>query len=163
MTDHNRPEAWNQFLAIAPYTGLLGMEAVSASDSGCVIALPYRDDLVGDPDSGVLHGGAITALMDVCFGFSVYFRTRKFVPMATLDLRIDYMRPAEKGRDILAEAECYHTTRNVAFTRAWAFHESREKVIATAAGAFALNDISRWASGNEAVEYARKMLSETSS
>ena len=81
MTDHNRPEAWNQFLAIAPYTGLLGMEAVSASDSGCVIALPYRDDLVGDPDSGVLHGGAITALMDVCFGFSVYFRTREFLSL----------------------------------------------------------------------------------
>ena len=68
------------------------------------------------------------------------------------------MRPADKGRDILAEAECYHVTRNVAFTRAWAYHDSRDKVIATAAGTFALNDITRWASGNEAMDMANNRM-----
>lgn len=124
MTDrHNRPEVWNQFLTVAPYTGLLGMEAVSASDNGCVIALPYRDELVGDPDSGVLHGGAITALMDVCFGFAVYFRIKKFVPMATLDLRIDYLRPAQPHRKVYATASCYKLTQELAFVRGQAYDD----------------------------------------
>ena len=52
---------------------------------------------------------------------------------------VDARRPADPRRDIIGEAECYHLTRNVAFTRAWAYHESRDKVIATAAGAFAIN------------------------
>ncbi|MDM4769839.1 PaaI family thioesterase [Solimonas sp. SE-A11] len=136
MTDHNHPEAWNQFLAIAPYTGLLRMEAASASDSGCVIALPYHDDLVGDPDSGVLHGGAITALMDVCFGFSVYFRTRKFVPMATLDLRIDYLRPAQPHRKVYATANCYKLTQDLAFVRGHAYDDASDNPISTSVGIF---------------------------
>ena len=59
--------------------------------------------------------------------------------VATLDLRIDYMRPADKGRAIIGEAECYAITRTVCFTRAWAYHDTRDKVIATAQGAFAIN------------------------
>ncbi|MGB0956665.1 MAG: PaaI family thioesterase [Panacagrimonas sp.] len=134
--DNNRPEAWNQFLSIAPYTGLLGMEAVSASDDGCVIALPYRDDLVGDPDSGVLHGGAITALMDVCFGFSVYFRIRKFQPMATLDLRIDYLRPAQPNHKVYATANCYKLTPELAFVRGQAYDDDADNPLSTSVGIF---------------------------
>lgn len=136
MTDPNSPEAWNQFLAIAPYTGLLGMQAVSASDSSCVIALPYREDLVGDPDSGVLHGGVITALMDMSFGFAVYFRIKKFIPMATLDLRIDYLRPAQPHRKVYASASCYKVTQELAFVRGHAYDEDSEQPISTSVGIF---------------------------
>ncbi|MDT0496197.1 PaaI family thioesterase [Algiphilus sp. W345] len=138
MTNPTRPEAWNQFLAIAPYTGLLNMEAVSAADAGCVIALPYREDLIGDPDRGVLHGGAITALMDVCFGFSVYFRIREFVPMATLDLRIDYLRPAQPHSKVYASASCYKLTQELAFVRGHAYDEDPEQPISTGVGIFIL-------------------------
>jgi uncharacterized protein (TIGR00369 family) len=136
MTDPTRPEAWNQFLTIAPYTGLLKMEAVAASDEGCIIALPYCEDLVGDPDSGVLHGGAITALMDVCYGFSVYFRIKKFVPMATLDLRIDYLRPAQPQRRVFASASCYKLTQELAFVRGHAYDEDPDNPISTSVGIF---------------------------
>ena len=110
--------------------------ADTLTDIRCVIALPYRDDLVGDPDSGVLHGGAITALMDVCFGFSVYFRTRKFVPMATLDLRIDYLRPAQPHRKVYASANCYKLTQELAFVRGQAYDDDADNPLSTSVGIF---------------------------
>ncbi|MEE2878456.1 MAG: PaaI family thioesterase [Pseudomonadota bacterium] len=146
-----------------PWANALGFELTGIEKGRAFARVPWNEYLVGDPDSGVIHGGVLTALLDNLCGVAANTALKEPKSMATLDLRIDYMRPAEKGREILSEAECYHVTRNVAFTRAWAYHENREKVIATAAGAFALNDISRWASGNEAVAMAQKLLSEKSS
>lgn len=100
---------------------------------------PYHEKLIGDPDTGIIHGGVITTFLDNLSGMACGVAMEEFRFVATLDLRIDYMRPADKGRDILGEAECYHLTKSVAFTRAWAYHETREKVIATAQGAFAIN------------------------
>ncbi|HPF24072.1 MAG: PaaI family thioesterase [Hyphomonas sp.] len=100
---------------------------------------PWKERLIGDPDTGVIHGGVLTAFLDNLSGMAASSSLDKARFVSTLDLRIDYMRPAEPRREILGEAECYHITRNVCFTHAWAYHESREKVIATAAGAFAIN------------------------
>ncbi len=100
---------------------------------------PFAEHLVGDVDAQVIHGGAITTLLDNLSGMACAASLEEFRFVATLDLRIDYMRPADSGRDIIGEAECYHVTKSVAFTRAWAYHESRDKVIATAQGAFAIN------------------------
>lgn len=153
----------SRIMSEVPWANALGFELTGVEKRRAFARVAWREDLVGDPDSGVIHGGVLTALLDNLCGVSVSMALEEPKSMATLDLRIDYMRPAEKGRDILAEAECYHLTRNVAFTHAWAYHDSREKVIATAAGAFALNDITRWASGNQAVEMVKKMMSEKSS
>ena len=100
---------------------------------------PFAEHLVGDPVARVIHGGAITTLLDNLSGMACAAKLEEFRFVATLDLRIDYMRPAESDRDIIGEAECYHVTKSVAFCRAWAYHETRDKVIATAAGAFAIN------------------------
>lgn len=153
----------SKIMSNVPWANALGFELTGIEQGRAFAKVAWRDELVGDPDSGVIHGGVLTALLDNLCGVAANTALTEPKSMATLDLRIDYMRPAEKGRDILAEAECYHVTRNVAFTHAWAYHDSRDKVIATAAGAFALNDITRWASGNQAVEMAQAMLSEKSS
>lgn len=99
---------------------------------------PWAEHLVGDPDTGVIHGGVITTFLDNLSGMASTSALTELRFVATIDLRIDYMRPAEPRRAIIGEAECYHVTRSVCFTRAWAYHETRDKVIATAAGTFAI-------------------------
>ena len=98
--------------------------------------VPYSDKLVGNPDTGVLHGGAITALLDAASGAAVFASLTDWVPIATLDLRIDYLRPAEPGRDVMAQASCYKMTKHVAFTRAVAYHDDPEHPIASSVGTF---------------------------
>ena len=130
-----------------PWAAALGFKVTKVEHGRAFACAPWREDLVGDPDTGVIAGGVITALLDNLCGVAISATLDEFKSMATLDLRIDYMRPADKGVDIIAEAECYHITRSVAFTRAWAYHESRDRIIASASGAFALNDPKRWKIG----------------
>lgn len=101
--------------------------------------LPYDEKLVGDPDTGVLAGGAVTTLLDHTCGQAVWAALNDWAPIATLDLRIDYMRAAEPGLDLLAEAHCYHLTRHVGFVRATAYDRDASNPVATAQAAFALN------------------------
>ena len=126
-------------MKVTPWANEMGFE-VTRIEKGHVWGVqPFHEKLIGDPRTRVIHGGVITTLLDILCGAACGATLKEFRFVATLDLRIDYMRPAESGRDILAEAECYHVTKSVAFCRAWAYHESREKVIATAQGAFAIN------------------------
>lgn len=114
------------------------MEVVEISRSNAVFRLKYDEKLVGNPDTGVLHGGAITALLDACSGAAVFAALSEWGPIATLDLRIDYLRAAEPGRDVLAHATCYRVARQVAFTRAVAYLDDEADPIASSAGTFML-------------------------
>ena len=117
-----------------PHNKALGMEMLELDRGEARFRLPYDVKLVGNPDTGVLHGGAITALLDACSGASVFAALTEWVPIATLDLRIDYLRAAEAGRDVIAHATCYKKTRNVAFTRAVAYHDDPDDPIAHSVG-----------------------------
>ena len=86
-----------------------------------------------------MHGGAITALLDGCSGAAVFASLTELVPIATLDLRIDYLKPAAPGKSVIGKATCYKMTRNVAFTRAVAYQDDPEDVIAHSVGTFMLS------------------------
>lgn len=124
------------FSSNVPHNRALGMEIVEVARGEAVFRLPHDPKLVGNPDTGVIHGGAITALLDGASGAAVFAALDELVPIATLDLRIDYLRPADAGRAVLARATCYKMTRNVAFTRAVAYHEDPADPIAHSVGTF---------------------------
>jgi uncharacterized protein (TIGR00369 family) len=121
-----------------PQNKALGLEVVEIARGRGVMRLPWKQELVGDPETGVLHGGAITTMLDACSGMAVASMLSKPQPFATLDLRIDYVRPATTGEAVIAEAECYRITSNVAFTRAFAHHGDPTDPIAAASGTFML-------------------------
>ncbi len=124
------------FAEAVPHNKALGIEILDVAEKSARYRLPYDDKLVGNPETGVLHGGAITALLDACCGSAVFNALPVPQPIATLDLRIDYLGPAEPKRDVIARAECYKVTRNVAFVRAVAYHDDEASPIASAAGTF---------------------------
>jgi uncharacterized protein (TIGR00369 family) len=119
-----------------PHNLALGLEVLEVKAGVARFRLPWAEHLVGNPESGVLHGGPITALLDATCGAAVFAALTELKPIATLDLRIDYLKPAEARRDVAARAECYKVTRNVAFVRAMAFHDDEADPIAAAAGTF---------------------------
>jgi uncharacterized protein (TIGR00369 family) len=124
------------FSANVPHNKALGMVIEDLRPREAVFRLPYDARLVGNPDTGVLHGGVITALLDACSGSAVFSALRDMVPIATLDLRIDYLRPAEAGKAVTAHATCYKLGHNVAFTRAAAYHDDPDDPIAHSVGTF---------------------------
>jgi uncharacterized protein (TIGR00369 family) len=100
------------------------------------MSMPYSEALIGDPDTGVIHGGAITSLLDTCSGFAAATALDDLGMTPTLDLRIDYMRAATPGHTVYADAEVYHVTESVIFTRAIAHHGDKQRPIASAVGNF---------------------------
>lgn len=127
-----------QFIEALPHSVMLGMQMQEIGDGVATIDMPYKEDLIGDPVTGVIHGGAVSALMDTCCGAAVMSHPENGAGTATIDLRIDYMRAATPGQTIRAVATCYHVTRSVAFVRAVALDEDTEHPVATATGAFTL-------------------------
>lgn len=125
-----------QFIDALPHARELRLEIKHVGDGRAVMSMPYDERLIGDPKTGVIHGGAVSTVMDTCCGSAVMSHEKARGTTATIDLRIDYMRAATPGQAIVAEAICYHMTRNVAFVRAKAVDDDTENPVATATGSF---------------------------
>ena len=124
--------------AASPYASALGAELVEVEPGGALLRLPYQDAFIGDPDTGVIAGGVVTALLDQTCGYAVWSALDAFSPIATLDLRIDYMRPARPREPLQARAECYKLGRSIAFVRGLAFETDPDDPVAAAQGAFVI-------------------------
>lgn len=127
-----------EMTAHTPQAKRLRMLVEETGPGFAVIRLPYHTEIVGDPSRGVIFGGAITTLIDQASGLCVACSLEDLVAIATIDLRVDYLRAAEPGRDLFARAECYKLTKNIAFVHAKAYEDSPENPFANCLGTFML-------------------------
>src|SRR6202012_5268816 len=138
------PEVFRQIaegmVEVPPQAAALGMRFVSVAPARGSLSVPWREDLVGDPDTGVIAGGVVTTLLDHTCGLAMAAAagTEPF-STAPLDLRIDYMSPAAERAAGTCEAHCYKLTRSVGFVRAEAWDVDRGDLVATAQAAFIVN------------------------
>lgn len=114
----------------------LGLTVYAAAPGQLTLELPYGADIVGNPETGVIHGGALTTLMDSACGFAVPLGLGEIEVCPTLDLRIDYMTSARAGQSVFGRADIYRITRNVVFARGIAYQRPGEHVIAHCVATF---------------------------
>ncbi|WP_296599054.1 PaaI family thioesterase [Phenylobacterium sp.] len=138
MSDFNTAPLPERML-MAPHADALGLSLVSIEKGRGVMSAPWREELVGDPETGVIASGVVTALIDHTCGLAINSAMGEMTPIATLDLRIDYLRPAAPKTGVTAEAHAYRLTRTVGFVRAEAWDVERGDLVATAQAAFMLN------------------------
>ncbi len=132
----------------------LGIEVADSGVGRFKLCLDYKPELVGNPDTGVIHGGVITTVLDTCCGFAASTALDELSLCPTIDLRIDYMSEAEPHKRIYAEADVYRTTRHVIFTRGTAYQDNPDQPIAYCVGNFARLD-------EEASQFIREHMKKT--
>ncbi len=128
-----------QLASGAAHTQALGFQFDGLHGGEPRIHVPWREDRVGAPDTGVLASGLVTTMLDHVGGLAVWAVMDEFQPIATLDLRIDSMRAARPREDLKAQGLCYRLTPTIAFVRAWAFETDPADPVAAAQAAYVLN------------------------
>ena len=141
MSDQSPGFDARKFFELARSVGhgrALGLEYRDSGKNWAELALPWREELGGVPETGVLASGAIVSLVDTASGTSVWVTLDRFIPIVTVDLRLDYLRPALKGETIVARCECVKLTKRVAFVRGAAHGGNEARPIALSAATFML-------------------------
>ncbi len=115
----------------------LQLQMVDATDKGATLLMPYSDFIVGNTETGAVHGGAITSLMDQVCGMAVVCALApQFEITPTIDLRIDHLRQSVAGQPIYAFAEAYRITKSVVFCRGVAWQNDKNEPLAHCSGTF---------------------------
>jgi uncharacterized protein (TIGR00369 family) len=134
------PKLFMSYVRKAGHSGALGISYVDHGSDWAELSLPYDARLVGMPESGILASGPIVSLMDMATGLAIWIRLGKFRNQATLDLRVDYLRPARPGNAIVGRGTCYGITRSVGFVRGFAHDGDPEDPVASVTGTFMFTD-----------------------
>ncbi len=123
-----------------PYAQELGLEVLEATREAVLVMMPANKALRGDAERGWLSTGAMTSLIDSTCGIALHAHLGQYEPIATLDLRVDYLRPARAELPLRCRAECYRLTRSVAFLRAVAYQDDEKSPAAAVTASFMRTD-----------------------
>ncbi len=121
-----------------PHSRDMGHEIIRVEGGTAWMRQPVRDFTVGDAEYNLIHTSVQISLVDAAFGIAVFSALGKLATIATLDLRMDYLRPARADRELIARAECFHKTRTIAFVRGELWQDDESRPVSTAQGAFML-------------------------
>ena len=132
-----------------PHARFLGIRCDEIGPARAILSVPYQNRLIGNYKTAVLHGGVITALLDTLSWLVATAAVPEGTAVATLDLRIDYLRPAKPLEIIRASGHCYKVTSSVAFTRGVAYHDRPDDPIAQLTGACMLGSTGFSTAGGE--------------
>ncbi|MGB5950324.1 MAG: PaaI family thioesterase [Parvibaculum sp.] len=88
-------QTWQDFLDISPFQRWLGLKVEEAGEGRLVIGLEWREEFVSNPNNKSMHGGILASLIDLGGLYAIL--TTKSMATATVDLRVDYHRPATGG------------------------------------------------------------------
>jgi uncharacterized protein (TIGR00369 family) len=130
------PERFTAYASRVGHGGALGILYVGHGEDWVELGLDYRERLVGVAETGVIASGPIVSLMDMATSMAIWVRLGRFRHQATLDMRVDYLRPAIPGRRIVGRGECYGVTRSVAFVRGQAHDGDPVDPVAHVTGTF---------------------------
>ncbi len=133
------PERFFALMRTVGHGRALGLDYRASGEHWVELALPWREELVGVDETGILASGAIVSLVDTAGGASIWMALGRFQPIVTIDLRLDYLRPAVRGETVIARCECYKLTRSIGFVRGVAHGGDEGRPIAHAMGTFMLN------------------------
>jgi uncharacterized protein (TIGR00369 family) len=147
------------FVQGSPQMRDIGLEVTHVDRDRSSMSMPARPDWMGDPARDLMHPGAITVLADSCCGLAVGAALDTVVTFATLDLRMDYLRPASPSRVIHCDAHCYRISRSIAFARAEVHQGDRDEPVAAVQAVFMLST----PSGSRPAERAGNAASQADS
>ncbi len=122
------------------HNALIGVDYHAHGGDWVELALPWRETLVGDPATGILASGPIFTLMDMATSIAIWIKSGQFRPQATLDMRVDYLRPAARGKTVIGRGECYRLTKTIAFIRGEAHDGDPAHPLAHVAGTYIFTD-----------------------
>ena len=150
----DRLELCRRFVATVQHSTNLGIEVLETGEDRVRCRMPWRAELVGNPETGVIHGGAVFAFLDQVGGLAnacAIYPDYEITP--TIDFRLDHLRPAESGRAVIGDGVCYRLSSQVAFVRVTAFAEGlEEEPVATGLATYMRMKIPRNAGGEASGE-----------
>ncbi len=130
-------------LQLSPHNAFLGAQLEAIDSSEVIVALPLRAEFIGNAQDRTLHGGVVTAMLDTACALAVMAKLGGPVRIATLDLRIDYLKPIRDSEQLFARCSCYKQTQQVAFVQGVAFtrdDNGSEDEVAKATGTFMIQN-----------------------